>query len=66
MYRNLRDFIKEYNQALYDIQSNGLVRKWMKDLLIYLLMKSKEKPCSIKTKFLRRMVNEELNEEINS
>jgi hypothetical protein len=29
-------------------------------------MKSKEKPCSIKTKFLRRKVNEELNGEFES
>ncbi len=62
LYRNLRDFIKEYNQAVYETQGDGLVPKWMKDLLIFLLMKSKEKPCLIKTKFLRRMIIQELDE----
>ena len=57
LYQNLIDETIESVKLL-----EGYVPKWKKDLLIFLLMKSKEKPCSIKTKILRRIVNKELNQ----
>jgi hypothetical protein len=66
MYRKLMEETKEYNQDLNGVQGAYLVPKWKKDLLIFLLMKSKEKPCPVKTKYLRRVVNLELDRELDS
>jgi len=60
------DFRKLYRNLMVETQQRvallgDYIPKWKKDLLIYLLMKSKEKPCSIETKKLRRIVNEELD-----
>lgn len=56
-YRKLMDETKEHIKLFEES-----VPKWKKDLLIFLLMKSKEKRCSIKTRFLKKKVTIELDE----
>lgn len=60
MYKALMEMLREY-----DYQSEGIgVPKPIKDLLVFLKKKDLEKPRHrIKTKYTRRLVLKELNEE---
>lgn len=67
MYKELVRILKEYNHFLNGIQGSYLVPKPIRNLLIFLKKKGIEKPKRrIKPKYLRRMVNSELNKEFKT